>query len=308
MLIYKEHKQKRSDRFGVWIVKEAMHLENVRERGIVDFKSFYTSKLSPNYKYPRKVVEEDLYLDGLKVERVRHKGNTPKFALIQLHGGAYVLDFNDTYRKTALKYLSLHADMEVLSPIYSLAPQHPYPAALEESVRLYKYLLEHGYESSNIMIAGDSAGGGLAIATTLYLRDHDIPLPKALIVMSPWTNLAMNGESHEKNKYIDPMFGEGTKPLNVTAYVRRHDVTDPYISPKYGDFTRFTDMLMFVGGHELIESDTLDVAEAAKENNEIVVHDFQGMFHVFPLGFNKMHSSRMAWKLIKKYLKDKLEG
>lgn len=283
-------------------------MNNVKEHGVVDFKSIYTSKLSPDYRYPRNILREDLNLDGLVVETIQRKNTDPKYALVHLHGGAYVLDFNDTYRKVALTYLNSKKDMKVFSPIYSLAPKHPFPAALEEVVRLYNYLLEKGYPAEKIVFAGDSAGGGLAIATSLYLRDHGFPLPKALIVMSPWTNLAMNGESHQRNKYIDPLFGEGTKPLNVHAYVRRNDVTNPYISPKYGDFTRFTDMLMFVGGDELIESDTLDVAEAAKENNEVYVHDFDGMFHVFPLAFNMMHSSKTAWKLIREYLNEKLRG
>ena len=308
MLIYKEHEQKRSDRFGVWMIKKATLLNNVKERGVVDFKSLYTSTLSPNYKYPRSILKEDLDLEGLKVECIQRKGAHPTYALIQLHGGAYVMDFNDTYRVVAKKYLKISKDLKIFSPIYSLAPRHPFPQALNETVRLYQYLLKQGFSHDHIFIAGDSAGGGLSIAATLYFRDHDIPLPKALIVMSPWTNLAMNGKSHEENKHVDPLFGEGTKPLNISAYVRRNDVTNPYISPKYGDFTRFTDMLMFVGGDELIESDTLDVAEAAKDNNEVIVHDFLGMFHVFPLAFNKIHSSRTAWKIIKQYITDKTRG
>ena len=126
--------------------------------------------------------------------------------------------------------------------------------------------------------------------------------------MSPWTNLAMNGKSHTDNYNRDPLFGEGTKPLNVNAYVRRHEITTPYISPKYGDFKEFTDMLMFVGGDELILSDTLDVAEKAKKNNEVIVHNFLGMFHVFPLGFNMMASAKKAWELIGEYLNTKMKG
>jgi len=307
MLNYYEHKQKQSDKVGVWLIKRASMISNVREHGIVNFPGMYTSTLSADYRYPANVIREDFNLDGLIVESIS-RSKEKKYALIHLHGGAYVLGYNDTYRKMALRYLDCDDDLRVFSPLYSLAPKHPFPAALEETVRLYKYLIEIGYAPENIMIAGDSAGGGLAIATSLYLRDNNLPLPKALIVMSPWTNLAMNGESHEQNKYIDPLFGEGSKPLNIKAYVRRESVYNPYISPRYGDFTVFTDLLMFVGGDELIKSDTIDISEKAKTPNEVIVHNFLGMFHVFPLAFDKMNSSREAWKIIKEYIKIKFRG
>lgn len=308
MLIYEEHEQKSSDKFGVSLIKLASSISTVREHGAVDFKRLYSSKLSDDFKYPKGIVRETIDFMNIKVESIRKKNALDKYAIIHLHGGAYVLDFNDTYRRVAKKYLSLHQDLTVFSLIYSLAPKHPFPAALDESVGFYKYLLEKGFKSENIIIVGDSAGGGLAIATALFLRDSAIPLPKALITMSPWTNLAMNGKSHIENRHLDPLFGEGTKPLNVLAYTRRHSLTNPYISPKYGDYTSFTDMLMFVGGNELILSDTLDVADAAKDTNEVIVHNFLGMFHVFPLGFNKMHSSKTAWNIIKKYILEKLRG
>ncbi len=308
MLKYNNYNQKLSDKFGVSLMKFGTRFDTVKNRKNFNLKFLYSSKLSDNYRFPRGVENETLNLEGLIVECISRKSEESKFALIQLHGGAYVLDFNDTYRKSAEKYLGLKSNLKVFSPIYSLAPKYPYPQALNESVRVYKYLLASGYKPENIMMAGDSAGGGLAIATTLYLRDNSITLPRAIITMSAWTNLAMNGKSHDKNKYVDPLFGEGTQPLNIKAYTRRNSVVEPYISPKYGDFSKFTDMLMFVGGDEIIESDTLDVAELVKENNEVEVHNFLGMFHAFPFGFNKMHSSRKAWRIIKEYMNEKLRG
>jgi acetyl esterase/lipase len=198
-------------------------------------------------------------------------------------------------------------NFKIFSPLYSLAPEKPFPHAFNEVILLYKHLLKIGYKSKNILLAGDSAGGGLALAVTLYLRDNKIPLPKGIITISAWTNLAMNGVSHEKNKYVDPMFGVGSVPLNVKAYTQDNDVTNPYISPVYGDYSSFTDLLMFVGGNEIIESDTLDIAEKAKETNEVYVHEFLGMFHAFPFGFNKMASAKTAWKIIKDYINYKLK-
>ncbi|XMB72851.1 alpha/beta hydrolase fold domain-containing protein [Mycoplasmatota bacterium WC30] len=308
MLKYKNYNQKLSDKFGVSLMRFGTRFDTVKYRKNFNLKFLYSSKLSDNYRFPKGIIGETLNLEGLTVECISRKSEETKFALIQLHGGAYVLDFNDTYRKSAEKYLSMKSNLKVFSPIYSLAPKHPYPQALNEAVRVYKYLITNGYKPKNIILAGDSAGGGLAIATTLYLRDNSIPLPRAIITMSAWTNLAMNGKSHEENKHVDPLFGEGTQPLNIKAYTKRHSVLDPYISPRYGDFSKFTDMLMFVGGDEIIESDTLDVAELAKENNEVIVYNFLGMFHAFPFGFNKMSSSRKAWKIVKEYMNEKLRG
>ncbi len=306
MLKYNIYEQSMSDKFGVWMLEKASKFNSVKEHSLVNFKFIYTSKLSKNYSYPDNILFERINLDGLTVEKISEINSENKYALIQLHGGAYVLDYNDTYRKVAKAYLDCKKDLTVYSPIYSLAPKHPFPAQLNESIRLYKYLLSQGYKSENIIIAGDSAGGGLAIALTLYLRDHSISLPKAIITMSPWTNLAMNGLSHEVNKYKDLLLGNNTKPLDVKAYVQGEDVTNPYISPRYGDFKKFVDMLMFVGDNEILLSDTLDVADLAKDYNDIEVYNFKGMFHVFPLAFKKMSSSRTVWKIIEEYLNKKL--
>lgn len=306
MLIYKSYNPKPSDKLGASIIKEAQKIDFVKYRKKVNIKFVYTSGLSNNYHYPRNIVHEIIDLEGLKIECISKSKEEVKYALIHLHGGAYISGFNDTYRKAARKYLRCNNNMKVFSPRYSLAPDNPFPKALNEVVFLYKHLLDSGFKSENIIMAGDSAGGGLAIATTLFLRDNSFPLPKAIITMSAWTNLGMNGESHEKNKYIDPMFGIGSLPLDVKAYTQDFNIENPYISPKYGDFTKFTDMIMFVGGNEIIESDTLDVAKKAQETNEVYVHDFKGMFHAFPFGFNMMASSKAAWKIIKEYINKKL--
>ena len=308
MLIYKEYKQKSSDKFGVKLMTAAQKIEVVRNREDVDFKFIYTSNLSENYSYPRKILFETFEVNGVTVESICRKKEEIKYAIIHLHGGAYIFDYNDAYRKNALKYLECIKNSKIYSPLYSLAPQKPFPHAFNEVIDLYKYILNEGFNSKNVIIVGDSAGGGLAIAVTLYLRDNNIPLPRALITMSAWTNLGMDGESHKKNKKVDPMFGEGSKPLDVKAYVNDNDIKNPYISPRYGNFDKFTDMLMFVGGDEMILSDTIDVANLAKKNNEVYVHNFLGMFHVFPFGYRKMASSRKSWKIIKEYINNKFKG
>jgi acetyl esterase/lipase len=304
MARYIFHKQKLSDKFGVCLVKFGFKFKAARERYNFKFKYIFTNILSKHYSYGRKIDYQFIDIDGVKTETVFYKNEEQKYALIQLHGGAYVSGYNDTYRKVAKKYLKSNRNLKVFSLCYSLAPENPFPKALEESIALYQYLLANGYKPENIIVAGDSAGGGLTLAMGLALKDKQITLPKAMVTMSAWTDLADEGISYQKNLDKDPFFGKGTKPLDKKAYTGNNDLRHPYISPKYGEYICFSDLLMFVGSHELIESDTLDLAEKV-ENAE--VHNYEGMFHVFPLGFNKMASSRSAWRIIYDFINKQLE-
>jgi acetyl esterase/lipase len=305
MAIFIYHKQKCSDKFGVSLVKFGFRFKAARERYNFKFKYFFTNNLSKNYSYGSKIDFNFIDIDGVQTETICMKNEKSEFALIQLHGGAYVSGYNDTYRTVAKKYLNTNSKLKVYSLLYSLAPENPFPKALNESIQLYERILADGFKPDKIIIAGDSAGGGLALATALALKDRNIPLPKALITMSPWTDLAAEGSSYKKNQRKDPFFGKGTVPLDKVAYAQDNDLHNPYISPKYGNYEEFCNLLMFVGGHELIESDTMDLAEKVEN---AVVHNFEGMFHVFPLGFNKMASSRMAWRIIKEFINKELES
>src|SRR5690606_5354799 len=133
--------------------------------------------------------------------------------ILQLHGGAYTRSLKDngtTYRRAAVKYAEI-SGAAVLTVDYRVAPQNPYPAALEDAVLAYQWLLDQGYRPENIIFAGDSAGGGLVLATALYLRDNQMPMPAALITMSAWTNLNYKrmipsyvGNDRADNPYISP--------------------------------------------------------------------------------------------------------
>lgn len=296
---YVFHKQRFSDKIGVGLVRFAFKFKAARERYNYKFKFAFTNTLSKKYSYGKKIYYEIIEIDGVKTEVISYKGEPSKYALVQLHGGAYVSGYNDTYRKVAKKYLQSNINLKVFSLRYSLAPKYPYPKALEESVQLYQYILNQGFNPNEVIFAGDSAGGGLALALGLKLKEMKIPLPKAMITMSPWTDLADEGESHIKNKDLDPFFGKGTIPLDKYAYAKDNDLKNPFISPKYGDYSDFSELLMFVGSHEMIESDTIDL-KSKIENG--IIHEFEGMFHVFPLGFNKMASSKEAWKLIYEFI------
>lgn len=187
---------------------------------------------------------------------------------------------------------------------YRVAPEHPFPAALEDTVEAYEWLLSCGFKPEQIIVAGDSAGGGLTLALCMYLRDHGKALPCGLIAMSPWTDLTASGESYDTNYERDPLFGNTRDSLIYNKdYVGDADETNPYISPLFGDFTGFPPMLIQVGSYEMLLSDSTSVAEKAKKQGvKVRLSIYEGMFHVFQMAMLMMPESKRAWAEVGKFI------
>jgi len=224
--------------------------------------------------------------------------------VLQLHGGGYIGKMKNAYRDFAVLYARMPGERAVLSVDYRVAPEDPYPAALEDAYAAYQWLLEMGCRGSQIIVVGDSAGGGLALALCLYLKDKGEPLPKKLVLMSPWTDLAATGDSYETNFEKDPLFGNTTDSMIYSnAYYGENDPKTPYISPLYGNYEGFPPMLFQVGGSEMLLSDSARAAKKAKAAGcEVQLTIYDEMFHVFQLGMKKMKESREAWKEIEEFL------
>ena len=224
--------------------------------------------------------------------------------VLQLHGGGYIGKMKNAYRDFAVLYARMPGERAVLSVDYRVAPEDPYPAALEDAYAAYQWLLEMGCRGSQIIVVGDSAGGGLALALGLYLKDKGEPLPKKLVLMSPWTDLAATGDSYETNFEKDPLFGNTTDSMIYSnAYYGENDPKTPYISPLYGNYEGFPPMLFQVGGAEMLLSDSARAAKKAKAAGcEVQLTIYDEMFHVFQLGMKKMKESREAWKEIEEFL------
>lgn len=250
----------------------------------------------------RKPIEQSEGADAILGYVMNEKG-----IILQLHGGGYYLDMNNSYRDMAVQYMDVSGGMDVLTIDYRVAPVCPYPAALEDALEAYQWILEQGYEGRDIVVAGDSAGGGLGLALCLYLRDNNMPMPRSIITMSAWTDLTCKGESYEKNFDIDPVFG-GTRDSVVfqNEYYRNDSPENPYVSPVFGEYDRFPPMLMQVGECEMLLSDTITVAEKAKAAGvEVNMHIYPGMFHIFQKGMSMYPESKMAWEEIRDYLNKK---
>lgn len=224
--------------------------------------------------------------------------------VLQLHGGGYIGKIRNAYRDFAVLYAKIPGERSVLSVDYRVAPEDPFPAALEDACAAYCWLLENGYTGEQIVVAGDSAGGGLALALAFYLRDHGGPLPKKLVLMSPWTDLTLSGKSYRTNFEKDPLFGNTTESMLFgNAYYGGRDPENPYISPLFGNYEGLPPMLFQVGSIEMLLSDSTEAAKKARKAGcQVQLSVYEGMFHVFQLGMKKMKESREAWQEIEAFL------
>lgn len=267
---------------------------------------FRKNPVEPAWKCPSGYVYELVETENCVMEYLRPEGAVTGRAVLQLHGGGYIGPMKNIYRRFAVRYSRISYGADVLSVDYRVAPEHPFPAALMDAAAGYRWLVEEkGYEPQRIAVAGDSAGGGLALALVLYLKDQGLPLPGGIVTMSPWTDVTLGGESYENNYEIDPLFGNSKENmLYQCSYIGEADPRNPYLSPLFGDFSGFPPMLMQVGEYEVLLSDTLSVAKKAKEAGvKVRTSVYSGMFHVFQMGLDLIPESREAWEEAGEFLR-----
>ena len=258
----------------------------------------------PAWNVPEGFTLAEIQMENFPMEWLEPDSLESEYVLLQLHGGGYVGTMRNAYRSFAALYSELGHGMPVLTIDYRVAPEDPYPAALEDAVCAWDWLLEKGYSEDKIIVAGDSAGGGLALALVMYLKDNKRNLPCGLVAMSPWTDMTASGESYQTNYEKDPLFGNTRDSLIYNReYLGLEDPTNPYISPAFGDFNGFPPMLIQAGSYEMLLSDSEIVARKAKEQGvKVRFHIYEGMFHVFQMAMQLMPESVLAWKEVGKFL------
>jgi len=203
--------------------------------------------------------------------------------LLYLHGGGYYFCSPRTHRSLVFA-LARRARARTFSLDYRLAPEHPFPAALEDALAAYRWLVADGVLPRTIVIAGDSAGGGLALATLLALRDAGDPLPAGGLMFSPWTDLAATGESITSNDGRDPMFVGAAVGRAAKLYLGDADPRDPLASPVYGRFDGLPPLFIQAGDTEVLLDDSTRVAERARTAGVMVDLDiWPEMPHVFQM-------------------------
>jgi epsilon-lactone hydrolase len=272
---------------------------------------------------PSKTNIQPIQIDKLASEFIS-VGDTPDDCVVlYLHGGAYNIGSLNTHRDLAAR-ISKASKIKTLLVDYRLAPEHPHPAAVEDAVLAYRWLLKNGIPSNNIVIAGDSSGGGLAIAALVMLRESGDELPAAAVCLSPWTDLEGRGESIKTHINTDPFLTPEWLHLMAKNYISHTDPRMPLVSPIYADLNNLPPLLIQVGSEEILLSDSVRLAERARESGVDTTLDiWDNMWHVWhffagqmPEGnkavikvgqFIRLHLDRNMSKPVKK-LESKLSG
>lgn len=199
---------------------------------------------------------------GIPGEWVSFEAVTPSATLLYLHGGGYVACSPRTHRPITAAYAK-HG-LRVFAPDYRLAPEHPFPAAIEDAVAAYRAVRADADPAERFVLSGDSAGGGLALALLLKLRDLGLPMPDAAALFSPWTDLAVTGATIETNSARDAMFTGDAIRLGPPTYLAGADPRDPLASPLYADLHGLPPLLIHVGEREVLRDDSTRLAERAR--------------------------------------------
>lgn len=227
-------------------------------------------------------------------------------ALLYFHGGGYVIGSCKSSRHLISKIVKA-CGIPALSVEYRLAPEHPFPAGLEDAVAAYEYLLRQGYAPESIGLVGDSAGGGLALASLHLMRERQRPFPAAAVCLSPPTDFCGTGDSMVTRARIDPLSTRPAWEYFQRLYVGTNDPAHPLISPLYGDFHGFPPLMIHAGDHELMRDDALRVgAKAQAAGVEVVCKAWPRMWHVFPALDRALPEARAALGEIGRFLDAKV--
>jgi acetyl esterase/lipase len=212
-----------------------------------------------------------------------NRSHLRKHVILYCHGGGYSTG-SSLYARTLTGKLAATTSMGVFCFDYRLAPEHPYPAATEDAMQVWNYLMFMGYGARDIIVAGDSAGGNLALSLTLKLKEEGRLLPRGLVLMSPWTDMTASGKSHKTKADIDPVLNADYLNEMIHYYADGQNLKDPLISPLFGDYHDFPPTYIQVGSNEILLDDSVLLCKKLMKAKAFVKMDiFRGMWHVFQM-------------------------
>ena len=250
--------------------------------------SILSNTKSINY---READVDGMYGEWVSVNRAHMK----KYVIMHCHGGGYSTG-SSLYARTLTSKLAESTSMDVFCFDYRLAPEQPYPAAVEDAMKAWNYLMLLGYGARDVVLTGDSAGGNLALSLTLKLKEEGRLLPRGIVLMSPWTDLTSSGKSFQTKAELDPVLNRAYIDRMVQAYAGEQDLKDALISPLFGNFEGFPPTYIQVGENEILLSDSLRLHQAFIDANVSVKLDvWPGMWHVF-----QMSPMKTAWNAMDK--------
>lgn len=245
-------------------------------------------------KNSKDISYREIDIDGMYGEWVSvNRAHMRKYVILHCHGGGYSTG-SSLYARTLTTKLASSTSMDVLCFDYRLAPENPYPAAIEDALKAWNYLMLLGYGARDVIIAGDSAGGNLALALVMRLKEEGRLLPRGIVLMSPWVDLTSSGESFVEKLEVDPVLDKEYIDRIVQAYAGGEDLGNPMISPLFGDFKGFPPTYIQVGENEILLSDSVRLHQVMVDANvSVKMEQFAGMWHVFQMSPFKMASEAL---------------
>lgn len=243
--------------------------------------------------------------DGVDAIEIEVRQARPDRCILYFHGGGYMVGTAPLFRDFTWR-VGVAARARVLFFHYRLAPEHPFPAAVEDATKVYRWLADR-MDPARIAFVGDSAGGGLALATTHKLRDERLPLPGAVVALSPWTDLALTGPSLQSNAAADPMMNVTRLPGFANHYLAGADPRHPYASPLYGNASGLPPVLIHVGSDEILRDDSVRMADRLREaGGDVEIEVWPRMPHTWHLYARILPEGRQALERIGRFLQSRL--
>jgi|SRR5690625_682147 len=242
------------------------------------------------------------------VDATWHVGDTIRddVRIVYFHGGAYTAGSSKTHRHFTSMLAKL-SHIPVLSVDYRLAPEHPFPAAFDDAIAAYTWAKENGPNrastAQHLIIAGDSAGGGLSVAAAMQLRDAGTLIDGALVLLSPWMDLTCSSGAAERIGHLDAMLNVDHAKMMAGLYAGDHTLTDPRLSPLYGDFRGLPPLFMAIGGREIVLDEALAAIQKAQEADvDVTIERNEEMFHVWPVLFHLVPEGKESLERIVAWL------
>ncbi|NUR63514.1 MAG: alpha/beta hydrolase [Catenulispora sp.] len=257
---------------------------------------------------PEGVATRATTLGGRPALEVEPGGAAERGRLLYLHGGGYVIGSPDTHAGLVGE-LARRAGLRATSVDYRLAPEHPFPAAVDDGLAAYRELLETGTDARDIVIAGDSAGGGLTIATLLAAREAGLPQPAAVVVFSPWVDLTVSGASIRTKADADPIFTEADIHAYADLYLGSGDRSQPLASPLFADLSGLPPLLIQVGANELLLDDAVRLAgRAGTDDVDVTLEIGASLPHVFQHHYGRLDEADVALDRAARFLNNHLNN
>jgi acetyl esterase/lipase len=228
--------------------------------------------LTSSQPLPADVKVTATELGGVRAAEITVDGVEPRHGVLYFHGGVYVLGDGFSSADLAAQ-IGRRTAAKIYSVDYRLAPEHPYPAAIDDALAAYEAVLRQGTAAEDIVIAGESAGGGLAVATLVNARDHGLPLPAAAYLMSPYADLTLTGASIDAKRELDPLLSRELLQARIPDYAAGHDPASPLISPVFADLSGLPPLVIQCGSHEVLLDDAVRLARQAAAADVTVTLD-----------------------------------